>query len=103
MIGSGLLANLLALPIFMVTIFEWFYLGVICALGRQRLLNSVRRTLGPLVPQGLIALMAIASILLLYFLHDDRQVDLLTLLLGVSIPAIGIAYLTSGADLEAAP
>jgi hypothetical protein len=100
MIASGLLANLLALAIFMVTIFEWFYLGVICAFGRQRLLNSARRTLGQLVPQGLIALMAIASILLLYFFHDDRQVDLLTLLLGVFIPAIGIAYLTSGVDLE---
>ncbi|RON43541.1 hypothetical protein BK666_20955 [Pseudomonas frederiksbergensis] len=103
MIGSGMFATLLALAIFMVAIFEWFYLWVLCAFGKQRALQAARRTFGPLISQSLIAVVAITSILLLYFFHDDRQVDLLTLLSGVLIPALGITYLRSGAGLEAAP
>jgi hypothetical protein len=102
MIGSGIIATLLALAIFMVAIFEWFYLWILCAFGRQRALKAVRRTLGPLLSQSLIAVIAITSIFLLYFFHDDRQIDLLTLFSGVLIPALGIAYLRSGVDLEAA-
>jgi hypothetical protein len=102
MIGSGIIATLLALAIFMVAIFEWFYLWILCAFGRQRVLKAVRRTLGPLLSQSLIAVIAITLIFLLYFFHDDRQIDLLTLFSGVLIPALGIAYLRSGVDLEAA-
>jgi hypothetical protein len=102
MIGSGMFATLLALAVFMVAIFEWFYLWVLCAFGRQQALKAARRTLGPFISLSLLAVVAATSMLLLYFLHDDRQIDLLTLFPGLFIPALGIVYLRSNGDRKTA-
>lgn len=96
MIGSGMLATLVSLAIFMIAIFEWFYLWVLCAFGGQRKLKICNRTLEPLIILSLVTMVALTSMLLLYTLHDGRQVNLMTLFPGVIIPALGITYLRSG-------
>lgn len=102
MIDSGMLASLVALAIFMVAIFEWFYLWVLCAFGRHRTLKVAKLTFGPFISLSLLAVVAATSMLLLYFLHDDRQIDLLTLFPGLFIPALGIVYLRSNGGRKTA-
>lgn len=101
MVSSGMLTSLLALAIFMVAIFEWFYLWVLCAFGSQRALKIGPRTLGAFIYLTLIAVIAVTSMLLSYFLHDDRQINLLTLLPGLLIPALWIVYLRSSMSVDA--
>lgn len=100
MVGLGVLTNLLALAIFMVAIFLWFYLWILCAFGSQQALKVGRRTLGAFIYLSLIAVFAVTSMLTLYFLHNDRQINLVTLLPGLLIPALWIVYLRSSAGRE---
>lgn len=92
MIGSGILANLLALAIFMVTIAEWFYLWILFAFKRPKAPNEhAGRALSALL-LTLIAVLAVALTLFFFSLYDHREIDLSLLSLAPLIPTLGIIY-----------